>query len=159
MPQDRLELMLEMQLELQQKSMKDGDPRNLVGDEMADFMRWNAFALEDEIHEAMQEIGWKPWASSRFVKRNDFLKEMVDAFHFFMNMLLVVCGPEASPREIADVFTAMYIQKNIENARRQREGYDGVSSKCHVCKRELVGEPLQCPVHGVYRGNWTDQVG
>lgn len=122
-------------MELQQKHMKDGDPRYLEGDEMADFMRWNAFALTDEIHEAMQEIGWKPWASSRHINHEAFISEMVDGFHFFMNMLL--CGCQGwSPEQIADEFTRRYIEKNAVNAQRQQEGYTGLE-KCRQCGRDM----------------------
>lgn len=135
--EDRFQLMLQMQLDLQKQHMKDGDPQELNGSAMADFMRWNAFALEDEVHEAMAEVGWKPWASSRHINQEAFLKEMVDAFHFFMNMLL--CGlHHLNPNEIADQFTRAYITKNAVNAQRMADGYDGVSSKCGWCHRELT---------------------
>src|SRR5580765_6281021 len=133
--EDRLEKMLEMQLKLQLDHMAD-DPRSLHGDEMADFMRWNAFALEDEIHEAMAEVGWKPWTKSRHVNEEAFLKEMVDAFHFFMNMLICAM-PNDTPAEIATRFMLAYVAKNAVNAQRQANGYDGISTKCPQCHREL----------------------
>lgn len=139
--EDRFRLMLEMQLGLQKSHMKDGDPRYLEGDQMADFMRWNAWALEDEVHEAMAEVGWKPWATSRHINQEAFLKEMVDAYHFFMNLLL--CGCQGwSPEQIADEFTRRYIAKNAENARRQEVGYDGVTGKCQQCHREMPEDRL-----------------
>jgi dimeric dUTPase (all-alpha-NTP-PPase superfamily) len=146
--EDRFGLMLKMQLELQQQHMKDGDPRFLEGDHMAEFMRWNAWAVEDELHEAMAEVGWKPWATSRHINQEAFMKEMVDAFHFFMNMLL--CGCQGwSPSQIADEFTKMYIVKNAINAQRQAKGYNGVTGKCPKCHRELeVG--CDCEVEDVY---------
>jgi dimeric dUTPase (all-alpha-NTP-PPase superfamily) len=128
--------LIEMQRQLQIKHQRGGDPSLLDPDERADFMRWNAFALEDEIHEAMQEVGWKPWATSRHVNQPEFMGEMVDAFHFFMNMLICVF-PGWSSEEIADEFIAMYEEKNQINAERQESGYDGVSSKCQTCGREL----------------------
>jgi len=131
---DNFELMLTRQLELQQDHMKDGDPRHLEGDAMADFMRWNAFALEDEIHEAMQEVGWKPWATNREVQVTEFVGEMVDAFHFFMNMLL--CGTGMTPQDLSQMFVQRYLDKNEKNARRQIEGYTGLQ-KCRICGREL----------------------
>lgn len=146
MPQDRFQLMLEMQQELQLVMPPAGrDPATLRDDVMAEFMRWNAFALEDEIHEAMQEVGWKPWATSRHINYEAFLKEMVDAFHFFMNMLLCA-GQGRKPAVIAEDFTILYIAKNAENAQRQQEGYDGVKDKCPVCKRETTYG--LCPEHG-----------
>ena len=130
-----LAAMLEMQLDLQRQHM-GGDPRELTGDAMAVFMTWNAFALEDEVHEAMAELGWKPWAKSRHINREAFMKEMVDAFHFFMNMLLCA-NPDSSPAQIAQEFFQLYRAKNAINAQRQADGYDGVSTKCPTCKREL----------------------
>lgn len=133
--EDRLQTMLELQLKLQCEHMKDGNPQHLTGDEMADFMRWNAWAQADEIHEAMAEVGWKPWATHRGIAEIRFLEEMVDSFHFFMNMLL--CALPDSPEVIAEKFFGAYIAKNLKNAQRQIDGYDGFSSKCPVCHRDL----------------------
>lgn len=137
---DRLDTMLGMQLKLQIEHMGGDptDPAYLSGDEWADFMRWNAFALTDEIHEAMNEVGWKPWATSRHLNGLAFMKEMVDAFHFFMNMLLAA-NPGRNPEEIAQEFFDLYHEKNTINAQRQIEGYDGVADKCSTCRRELLG--------------------
>lgn len=148
--QDKFQLMLEMQLELQKSHMKDGNPQYLTGDDMADFMRWNAFALEDEIHEAMAEVGWKPWAKNRAINEDAFLKEMVDAFHFFMNMLL--CGLNTdSPEVIADKFTRAYITKNAVNAQRQADGYTGLD-KCGECHRDLIEVDQMGRVSHTYDG-------
>ena len=137
---DRLTQMLEMQLQLQQNHMKDGDPRYLKGDSMADFMRWNGFALEDELHEAMAEVGWKPWATSRHINDERFLQEMVDGWHLFMNMLL--CGLGQTPEIIAERFYEAYMAKNAVNAQRQIDGYDGIKGKCYYCHREVPGEAV-----------------
>lgn len=131
---DNLRLMLEKQLQLQQEHMKDGDPRHLADDAMADFMRWNFAACVIELSEAMQEVGWKPWATDRDIRVTSFVAEMVDAFHFFMNMLL--CGTGASPENIAELFTTRYLEKNEINAKRQMEGYTGLE-KCRACGRDL----------------------
>lgn len=138
---DRLDTMLQMQLDLQTQHM-GGDPRNLAmeqgADAWADFMRWNAFALTDEIHEAMQEVGWKPWATTRHLNGEAFMKEMVDAWHFFMNMLLAA-SPGRTPEEIMTEFFERYYDKNSINAQRQIDGYDGLKDKCNICHRELLG--------------------
>ena len=132
---DNLHLMLQAQLELQQKHMKDGDPRHLDDEAMAEFMRWYFAACVIELAEAMQEVGWKPWATDRSIRVPAFVGEMVDAFHFFMNMLL--CGTGMTPENIAKVFTDAYLEKNAINAQRQKEGYTGLE-KCRDCGRELV---------------------
>lgn len=134
---DNLTLMLEMQLRLQKEKMKDGDPQQLEGEAMATFVTWNAWACSDELHEALQEVGWKPWVSSRHINQPSFNREMVDAFHFFMNLLLIA-NPGLTPAEIAMEFTKLYIAKNAVNAARMDAGdYDGIAGKCPWCHRDL----------------------
>jgi len=136
MQDDLFKLMLAKQLELQTQKMKDGDPRNLRGEARADFIRWNAYALEDEIHEATAEVKWKPWAKDPG-QLPDIMaadQELVDAFHFFMNLLLVG-NPGLPPEDLADLFFDLYMEKNAVNAKRQDDGYTG--DKCPVCKREV----------------------
>jgi len=134
---DRLTWMLEMQRELQLK-MPSGDPALLEGDARAQFLTWNVTALTDEIHEALGETGWKPWATSRHLRPFPMLKELVDAWHFFMNILLVIAAEAGlTEEELMDKFVEAYETKNKVNAQRQADGYDGVSTKCPSCKREL----------------------
>lgn len=138
MPNTDLGALIGMQLDLQTQHM-GGDPRDLFAADpegWADFMRWNAYALTDELHEATAETGWKPWATSRHLNQEAFMKEMVDAFHFFMNMLLAA-NPGADPDDIAQAFCEAYFAKNAVNAQRQIDGYDGLSTKCPHCHREL----------------------
>lgn len=131
-----------------------GDPMELKGDDLADFMRWNAFALDDEVHEALAEVGWKPWATSRHVNHPEFMREMVDAWHFFLNMLLAGAGASGcSIWEMATQFENYYIEKNQKNLQRQLDGYDGVSTKCPVCKRELSECPPELVV-GIDNVRW-----
>lgn len=132
--------LLAKQLELQIKHMKDGDPQMLFEfdpDGWAQFMVWNAHAMTDELHEAFNEIGWKPWATSRHLHVDKFRKEMVDTFHFFMNLLLA-SHPGCTPDQIAELFCQDYYAKNKVNAKRQEDRYDGVSSKCPTCHRDLA---------------------
>ena len=54
-----------------------------------------------------------------------------------------------SQNQLAHAIGSGYATKRAENARRQREGYDGVSSKCGHCKRDLrTTEPLRIVVDG-----------
>jgi len=82
---------------------------------------------------------------------------MVDAWHFFMNILLAIWPHLEDPPDNLATFTnqfmAAYFTKHEVNRQRQAEGYDGVSSKCKVCKRELsessielCGAPDGCPL-------------
>lgn len=128
--------MLAIQHALQVKSFGN-DPKALTEEERAEWIRWNMLALEDELHEALAETGWKPWATSKHVNREAFISELVDAWHFFMNLLLVV---DCSAAE----FTQAYAKKRKLNAERQAAGYDGVTGKCGNCMRALDDEAVAC---------------
>lgn len=120
-----------------QKSSFGKDPKNLNPEERADWIRWNILALQDELHEALAETGWKPWATSRHVNRAAYISELVDAFHFFMNLMLVVdCS--------AEEFLAKYAEKRKINIKRQEDGYDGVAGKCRMCKRAFDDPAVSC---------------
>lgn len=127
---------LKAQLELQIKSY-GSDPRDLDDEGKLEWIRWNMLALEDELHEALAEVGWKPWAKSKHINRDAFISELVDAFHFLMNLMLIVdCD--------ADEFLAKYFEKRGINAARQAAGYDGVVGKCQTCKRALDDVAVLC---------------
>ena len=77
---ERLSMMLEMQRKLQLVMPPPNRvPADLRGEERATFVTWNMFAIEDELHEAIAEMGWKPWATSRHLNVDAMLKEMIDA--------------------------------------------------------------------------------
>jgi dimeric dUTPase (all-alpha-NTP-PPase superfamily) len=127
---------LKAQHELQINSFGK-DPKLLSEEERADWIRWNVLALSDEMHEALAEVGWKPWATSRHVNRAAYISELVDAFHFFMNLMLVVdCT--------SDEFLAKYAEKRKINIKRQEDGYDGVTGKCRMCKRAFDDPAVSC---------------
>lgn len=130
---------LRAQYELQLNAY-GSDPVELPEHEKIEFIRWNVLALEDELHEALAEVGWKPWATSKHINRDAFKGELVDAFHFLMN-LMIVTGIDA------DEFLAGYREKNLRNAARQAEGYDGVKGKCPGCRRALDDPAVKCYVY------------
>jgi DNA-directed RNA polymerase subunit M/transcription elongation factor TFIIS len=105
-------------------------PEELDPEARAEFIRWNVLALEDELHEALGEVGWKPWATSRHLNREAYKKELVDALHFFTNLCLAA-------GITADELVNDYFKKAEVNAQRQVDGYDGVTTKCPGCRREL----------------------
>lgn len=91
----------------------------------------NVVALTSELHEALAETSWKPWAKGEsFVRDDQFRAELIDAFHFMMNLFLHA-GMTAD-----DVWVG-YAAKHGVNLKRQDDGYDGVSTKCPQCKRAL----------------------
>lgn len=135
---DRLADMLQAQRALQVDSF-GLDPCALEGEELAEFIRWNQQALVAETFEMLDEVGWKPWASSRHVNVDPLRKEMVDAIHFFMNILLAAHGPdvlEYGETWLSDLFYLDYLSKREVNAERQANGYDGLSGKCPKCHRD-----------------------
>lgn len=95
--------------------------------ELVEWIRINVLAAEDELHEALAEVSWKPWAKSEFFNREAFIGEMVDVGHFIGN-LLVGAGVTDEEYEIA------YLEKMERNRQRQTEGYTG-TDKCSKCGR------------------------
>jgi hypothetical protein len=134
---DKLDVMLAEQLRLQIESYGQ-DPGELSDARAIEFVHWNVTALVDELHEALAETHWKPWATGTGFKDKDaFKSELVDAWHFLMNLCLVV-GMDAT--ELFD----KYRVKHEINARRQLDGYDGVSTKCPGCGRALDDVAVRC---------------
>lgn len=100
-------------------------------------------ALQDELHEALNEMGWKPWATKRHFNQDAVQGELVDAWHFFMNLMLIA---GMTPLDLFEKYEAKR-KKNM--ARQQAEGgYDGVSTKCPRCKRALDDDAVACHVAG-----------
>lgn len=92
-------------------------------------MTFNHSALVIELSEFMQEVGWKDWAAPRgWVNRDNAIKELVDAGHFLANLL---CALDVSDAE----WEYAYRAKQEVNRQRQRDGYDGVTGKCPICRR------------------------
>lgn len=102
--------------------MSDGE---LVG-----YLKDQILAMLDESHEALNELGWKPWATSRHINEEEFKGELVDVLCFLVNLALGV-GLTAND------FAALHAEKVGRNIKRQREGYDGVTGKCPGCNRAI----------------------
>lgn len=120
------------------------DPLDLVDNAQlteagCEFFRWNVLAATSELVELLNEVGWKPWATSRHFNREQVIGEAVDVLHFVANILRMAgcTGQELSDR---------YRAKQLVNLHRQLNGYDGVSTKCSVCKRDLA-ESSCTPTH------------
>lgn len=134
----RLAFMLKLQLDLQKRYTPFGKaPADLDPGDKMEYIRTQILALTDELHEAMAETGWKPWASSNHINVEAFKGELVDAWHFFMNLMLSV-GMTSE-----ELFQA-YVGKNAVNHLRQDQGYDGVSTKCPGCKRAYDDKATLC---------------
>ncbi len=132
---DRLEAMMHAQGKFQESLDYDFEEMSDKG--RIEFIKDMVLALTDELHEALGEVGWKPWATSKHINRDAYVGELVDAWHFFMNLLLVV---GVSP----DEFSVKYHAKLQKNYDRQQEGYDGIVGKCPGCKRAYDDEAVNC---------------
>lgn len=126
---DSLVALVEMQNLLQKDSFSNNF-REMPEELKPAYIRDMVLACTDELHEALNEVGWKPWASSRHVNLEAFRGELIDALHFLLNLFLLA---DLDAAGILD----RYLAKNERNAQRQEEGYDGVSGKCPSCKRAL----------------------
>ena len=131
-----LQMILDNQRRLQLKSY-GVDVTTLDEEQRAQYIRDMSLALTDELHEALNETGWKPWATSRHFNRAAFVGEMIDVLHFWANLVLVAGVDEKS---ILD----LYVEKADKNAKRQLLGYDGVQGKCKTCGRAFDDAAVLC---------------
>ena len=115
---DRLEEMFRLQEALQTKYNGGERPGDMVGAARMNYVRTMVLATEDELHEALRETSWKPWSHHTLhnINREEYLDELVDAWHFFMNLLLVA-------NITADEFFNQYLRKNQINHGREDNGY------------------------------------
>ena len=129
---DMFEQMLEMQAELQTHAHPAYvDPREITDSAIkVQFIKDMHIAITDELHEALGETTWKPWTKHVVqVNREAYKGELVDAFHFFMNLMLI------EDITVEEFFEA-YREKHNRNKQRwaQEGGYQG-TDKCPRCKR------------------------
>lgn len=132
-----LKQLLDKQRELQIKHY-GADPADLEGEERIQFLKDMAMALNKEIEgELLDEVGWKPWASSKHVNEEAAQGEAIDGLHFLLNIFLALR---------MDEFMIMdkYMNKNKKNAQRQIDGYDGIAGKCPGCGRAMDDDAVQC---------------
>lgn len=131
-----LQMILDRQRELQKKHY-GVDVTQFNEEQRAQYIRDMSLALTDELHEALNESGWKPWATSRHLNRQAYLGELIDVLHFWCNLVLIT---NASQEELVN----MYFAKADKNAKRQLDGYDGVEGKCTTCGRAFDDAAVLC---------------
>ena len=133
--EDRLEQMFAAQRDV--TSVVQLDPVAILDqDERIEYIRTQALALIAEIVEMLDEVGWKPWATSRHVNEDRAFGELRDAFQFLMNLMMAVTL--APPDEVALRLHAELLEKLTVNMHRALNGYDGVDGKCPRCHRDLA---------------------
>lgn len=106
---------LAMQAKLQEKTY--GKPLSeLTDEEIGAAALLHVTALTDELHEVLRETPWKPWKKQQKFDGDFYRAEMVDAFHFFMNLMLI------GNMSVEDLLGG-YEFKHAVNIQRQKEGY------------------------------------
>lgn len=118
---DRLSDLLMLQRRLQEDCYHT-DFAGMDNEKRIAFIRQNVLALEDELHEALREVGWKSWARTKYVHETRLQEELIDALHFMLSLLL------AANMNADDVYRH-YLTKNMINRRRQQEGYSGEKTR------------------------------
>jgi hypothetical protein len=137
---DRLVALLEAQLDLQRKL--GADPTTMDQEMRCAYFRDYVLGTIDELHEALQGVGWKPWATSRHLKEDEVFGELRDAWQILTNLMFI--AKQVTPEELADLFEDALYAKLKVNHRRVEEGYDGVTGKCAACRRAFDDEAVTC---------------
>lgn len=136
-PLDRLGEMFELQGDLQ-RGTYGAHPADIVdATERITFIKDMKLAADAELQEFLDETGWKPWATSRHVNEEAAQGELVDVFHFFMNLCMAV---NMTP----DILFEKYKAKRTKNQKRQAEGYDGIAGKCPICHKAYDDTAVNC---------------
>lgn len=91
-------------------------PHELGGADLAEYIRLNVLAATDELHEVLDETGWKPWKRGELgeVNRQRYADEIVDVLAFVANLAVAV-GIDGHE------LTWRLVGKWHENERRQAE--------------------------------------
>ncbi len=81
-----------------------------------DYLKVMILACVDELTEILRETPWKPWKKQQNFNKENYKEELVDLFHFFINLCLFA-GMDAQ-----ELF-ARYNKKMVTNQKRQQENY------------------------------------
>jgi hypothetical protein len=90
------------------------DPEKIV------FVKEMVLAITHELHEALDETGWKAWSTSRHFHKDLYLRELVDVQLMLINLFLVT-GVRGS--ELSFVIADLMSIKQQLNIQRQESGY------------------------------------
>jgi hypothetical protein len=107
---------------------ESGDDYKVTWGRPASKVQWvvQAWALEEELHELLRAVGWKPWKETPAPDPNEVMYENGDVLAFTGNILRYILAlPEASirPHELADAYVRV-TQRNVARYRGQVPGYD-----------------------------------
>lgn len=88
----------------------------IISRENINFLILQILSLYDETSEALQCLPWKPWKKKQTFLLEPFWEELMDIFHFVVNM----CIFTGMSSEM--IFTK-FMEKNRINWERQKHGY------------------------------------
>jgi len=144
MTDDRLLSMLTAQAQLQREAYGiDVNVADMTIESRVRYIKDMVLAATDELHEALNEAPWKPWTIGvPVINEEAFFAELVDVWHFVMNLLLVAHAGW-TPDRVAVELAVRYTTKNRKNLQRQLDGYDG-RNKCPGCRRALDDDAVLC---------------
>jgi dimeric dUTPase (all-alpha-NTP-PPase superfamily) len=108
MDKDKLDHMFELQEEFQTSLGLDRQTQA--------YKNINFMAMSDELHEFIRCTPWKTWKKQQIMDHEHAKEELVDVFHFFMNLCMSV---EMDAEELY----IRYKAKREENFDRQKRGY------------------------------------
>jgi hypothetical protein len=112
-------------------SFKESTP-----DRVAEMVRVQTLACIGELTEALNEVGWKPWASSNHFNVEAFRSELIDVLRFWLN-LVHISGMSA------EGVLAHYEESLAKTNARVENGYTGLH-KCPACKRAYDDKAVGC---------------
>jgi len=80
------------------------------------FIRLSFIGLITEACEALETVNWKPWKQKQLYNEDEFKKELIDCWHFLINLSLAA-------HLTADDVIELYKEKNAINILRQKNKY------------------------------------
>ena len=108
---DALDVLLRLQRRIEDQWDRLPNPEDT--ESVSRYIREVALCLEDELHEALEHVHWKPWKTSRgFKDLSKYREELADVLHFVLD-LYIAAGMDGK-----DIYQD-YLAKHKENVRRR----------------------------------------
>lgn len=108
---DALDVLLRLQRRIEDQWDRLPNPED--PESVSRYIREVALCLEDELHEALEHVHWKPWKTSRgFKDLSKYREELADVLHFVLD-LYIAAGMDGK-----DIYQD-YLAKHKENVRRR----------------------------------------
>lgn len=114
----KLEKMFELQIAFQER-LGNSIPKyslTIMSNENIELIKNQILAIVDESMEALREVPWKPWKVNLVIDLPSFRTELIDIFHFLINLFLYA-GMNV------EMVWKIFLEKNKINNQRQDNGY------------------------------------